>query len=74
MVLPCRKKVFQHWFSVDLIEDKLEKEKGNTMGLFSKLKEGLTKTRNNIVASIDSIFSGFSSIDDMNFMKNLKKR
>ncbi len=34
------------------------------MGLFSKLKEGLTKTRNNIVASIDSIFSGFSSIDD----------
>ena len=34
------------------------------MGLFSKLKEGLTKTRNNIVAGIDSIFSGFSSIDD----------
>lgn len=35
------------------------------MGLFSKLKEGLTKTRNNIVAGIDSIFSGFSSIDDV---------
>ncbi len=34
------------------------------MGLFSKLKEGLTKTRNNIVAGIDSIFSGFSNIDD----------
>ena len=34
------------------------------MGLFSKLKEGLTKTRNNIVSGIDSIFSGFSSIDD----------
>ena len=34
------------------------------MGLFSKLKEGLTKTRNNIVSGIDNIFSGFSSIDD----------
>ena len=32
--------------------------------LFRSLKEGLTKTRNNIVAGIDSIFSGFSSIDD----------
>ena len=30
------------------------------MGLFSKLKEGLTKTRNNIVSGIDNIFSGFS--------------
>ena len=26
--------------------------------------KGLTKTRNNIVSGIDSIFSGFSSIDD----------
>ena len=34
------------------------------MGLFSKLKEGLTKTRNNIVSGIDSVFSGFSKIDD----------
>ena len=34
------------------------------MGLLSKLKEGLTKTRNNIVSGIDNIFSGFSSIDD----------
>lgn len=34
------------------------------MGLFSKLKAGLTKTRYNIVSGIDSIFSGFSSIDD----------
>lgn len=34
------------------------------MGLFSKLKAGLTKTRDNIVSGIDSIFSGFSSIDD----------
>lgn len=33
-------------------------------GIFSKLKEGLTKTRDNIVSGIDSVFSGFSSIDD----------
>ena len=34
------------------------------MGLFTKLKEGLSKTRDNIVTGIDSIFSGFSAIDD----------
>ena len=34
------------------------------MGFFSKLKEGLTKTRDNIVSGVDSVFSGFSSIDD----------
>lgn len=34
------------------------------MGLFSRLKEGLSKTRNNIVSGIDSVFSGFSKIDD----------
>lgn len=33
-------------------------------GFFSKLVAGLTKTRDNIVSGIDSIFSGFSSIDD----------
>ena len=34
------------------------------MGFFSRLAEGLTKTRNNIVAGIDSIFNGFATIDD----------
>ena len=34
------------------------------MGFFSRLKEGLTKTRNNIVNGIDAVFSGFSSIDE----------
>ena len=34
------------------------------MGLFSRLKEGLSKTRDNIVSGIDSVFSGFSKIDD----------
>ena len=33
-------------------------------GFFSRLREGLTKTRNNIVRGIDSVFSGFSSIDE----------
>lgn len=33
-------------------------------GFFSRLKAGLTKTRNNIVRGIDSVFSGFSAIDD----------
>ncbi|MBP3603543.1 MAG: signal recognition particle-docking protein FtsY [Lachnospiraceae bacterium] len=33
-------------------------------GFFSRLKEGLSKTRNNIVHGIDSVFSGFSSIDE----------
>lgn len=34
------------------------------MGFFSRLKEGLTKTRDNIVAGVDAIFSGASEIDD----------
>ena len=33
-------------------------------GFFRRLAEGLTKTRNNIVAGIDAVFRGFSSIDD----------
>ncbi|HJC58358.1 MAG TPA: signal recognition particle-docking protein FtsY [Candidatus Eisenbergiella intestinipullorum] len=33
-------------------------------GFFARLKEGLNKTRNNIVNGIDSVFSGFSAIDD----------
>ena len=33
-------------------------------GFFSRLVQGLTKTRDNIVSGIDSIFSGFSAIDE----------
>ena len=36
----------------------------NKSGFFSKLVQGLSKTRNNIAHGIDAIFSGFSSIDD----------
>ena len=39
----------------------MEEEK---KGFFARLKEGLTKTRNNIVHGIDAIFSGFSEIDE----------
>ena len=38
-----------------------EKEK---KGFFGRLKAGLTKTRENIVRGIDSVFSGFSAIDE----------
>ena len=33
-------------------------------GFFSRLKDGLTKTRENLVKGIDSVFSGFSNIDE----------
>jgi len=33
-------------------------------GFFSRLVEGLSKTRNNIVSGIDSVFNGFTNIDD----------
>ncbi len=33
-------------------------------GFFKRLKEGLSKTRSNIVSSIDSLFGGFSAIDE----------
>jgi len=33
-------------------------------GFFKRLVSGLSKTRDNIVSGIDSIFSGFTSIDD----------
>lgn len=33
-------------------------------GIFGRLVAGLSKTRDNIVAGIDSIFNGFSAIDD----------
>ena len=33
-------------------------------GFFARLKEGLSKTRDNIVSGFDSIFTGYSTIDD----------
>lgn len=37
---------------------------GEKKGFFTRLKEGLTKTRDNIVGGIDSVFNGFSMIDE----------
>ncbi len=37
---------------------------GEKKGFFSRLVSGLSKTRDNIIAGIDSIFSGSSNIDD----------
>ena len=39
-------------------------EKEKKQGFFKRLVSGLTKTRDNIVSGIDSLFSGFSHIDD----------
>ena len=41
-----------------------EEKKEQKVGFFKRLVSGLTKTRDNIVSGIDSIFSGFSSIDE----------
>ena len=37
---------------------------GEKKGFFSRLVSGLTKTRQNIASGLDSIFKGFSKIDD----------
>ena len=39
-------------------------ETAQKRGLFARLKAGLAKTRDNIVKGIDSVFSGYSDIDD----------
>ena len=42
-------------------------------GFFARLKEGLNKTRNNIVSGSDSVFSGCSAIDD-DFYEELEEK
>lgn len=41
-----------------------EEKKEEKKGFFSRLKQGLAKTRDNIVAGIDAVFYGASEIDD----------
>lgn len=41
-------------------------------GFFARLKEGLAKTRNNIVNGIDSVFGGYSMIDE-DFYEDLEE-
>ena len=48
----------------DVVEDATEDAVEESKGFFKRLVEGLTKTRDNIVSGIDSVFNGFSNIDD----------
>ncbi len=45
-------------------ENQQQEEQEKKKGFFKRLVEGLTKTRDNIVSGIDSVFSGFSHIDE----------
>lgn len=47
-----------------MFENTEKEEEQEKKGFFGRLKDGLSKTRNNIVSGIDNIFSAFSSIDD----------
>jgi len=42
------------------------------MGLFSKIKNGLQKTRSNVFSHIDSMFKGFSKVDEELFEELLE--
>lgn len=48
----------------EIEEDSADMSKTEKRGFFARLKEGLTKTRNNIVSGIDAVFSGFTKIDE----------
>lgn len=50
----------------------MAEEQKESMGFFKRLVSGLGKTRDNIVSGIDSIFNGFSHIDD-NFYEELEE-
>lgn len=45
-------------------EDEHAPEEPQTLGFFSRLKEGLAKTKKNIFGGIDAVLSGFTKIDD----------
>lgn len=44
--------------------DEQQADASEKRGFFSRLKEGLAKTRNNIVSGIDAVFGGFTKIDE----------
>ena len=50
----------------------MEEEKKEKKGFFARLKEGLTKTRNNLVYNIEEVFNEAESIDD-NFYEELEE-
>lgn len=58
-------------FETEAVEEEIEtestevvEEQEKKQGFFSRLVAGLTKTRDSFVSGIDSIFSGFSAIDE----------
>lgn len=62
---PEKTKVQESDQEAAILEDVFdEPEVKKKKGFFARLKEGLTKTRDNIVRGIDNVFSGFSTIDD----------
>jgi fused signal recognition particle receptor len=44
--------------------DNAEEQQESKKGFFTKLKEGLGKTRKNIIGSVDSVLGAFTKIDD----------
>ncbi len=48
----------------EIEENSVDMSQTEKRGFFARLKEGLTKTRNNIVSGIDAVFSGFTKIDE----------
>ena len=47
-----------------VMESSAESEEPKKKGFFARLKEGLTKTRKSLSSGLNSIFNGFSHIDD----------
>lgn len=48
----------------EMIPDNPENTKKEKTGFFKRLVQGLSKTRKNILSGFDSVFSGFTHIDD----------
>ena len=49
---------------IETNKEEAEETKEKKTGFFKRLVNGLAKTRNNIVSGFESVFSGFSKIDD----------
>ena len=50
----------------------MEQDKEKKPGFFARLREGLSKTRQNIAGGLDRVFSGYSQIDD-DFYEDLEE-
>jgi fused signal recognition particle receptor len=45
-------------------EKEVEEEKSQKMGFFAKIKQGLTKTRENILSGVEEVLKSFKTIDE----------